>query len=175
MEIPNAMSKTHDEFEGGKKGQWTAPSRDAYLDQVAAMIRDHGWAIQGVFARETSDQQWDFAYTVGLIQRGCSTELVITGIPMNAAADILNEIAASFMNAGEKIPPSEYTLKNGYTLKSVSFIPREGSDIHLGVARAYYGRADVPVTQYIWPDEEHHYPWDEGWGTGYVQPYGPTA
>lgn len=169
------MSKTHDEFEDSGKGRRSTPSKDAYLDQVAAMIRDHGWAIQGVFATETSDQRWDFAYTVGLIERGCSSELVITGIPMRAAADLLNEIAASFMNSGEKIPPAEYTLQNGYVLKSVSFIPRQGSDIHLGVARAYYGRPDVPVTQYVWPDKDHNYPWYPAWDQSMIQPYGPTA
>ncbi len=169
------MSDKHDDFGGENKKSQRTSSKDAYLDQVAAMVRDHGWAIQGVFATETSTQRWDFAYTVGLIERGVSSELLITGIPMRAAADILNEIATSFVSIGEKIPPSEYTLANGYVLKSVSYIPRQGSDIDLGVARAYYGRSDVPVTQYVWPDKEHHYPWDDAWSADLTQPYGPLA
>jgi len=139
------------------------------------MIRDHGWAIQGVFATETSDQRWDFAYTVGLMERGCTAELVMTGIPMNTAAVILNEIAAAIVNSGEKIPPAEYPLPGGYVLKAVAFTPRQGSDIHLGVARAYYDRPDVPVVQYVWPDKEHRYPWDDGWDPELLQPYGIHA
>lgn len=157
------------------EGESTEPWKDAYVDQVDAIVRDHGWAVQGVFATETSDIQFDFAYTVGLIKRGCTAELLITGLPMRTGAAILNEIAASMINSGQTIPPSEWEVSDGYMLKARFFVPRQGSELHLGVARAYYNRPDVPVAQYIWPDQDHNYPWDEGWDSGLLQPWGNAA
>jgi hypothetical protein len=162
------MTTPHHEDIEGNGTTWS----DAYTDQVAAVIQDHGWAVQGVFATETSDLKFDFAYTVGLIQRGCSAELLITGIPVQTAAAILNEIAAHMTTSGQLIPPSEWAVPGGYVLKTKSFVPRQGSDIHLGVARAYYQRSDVPVVQYVWPNKNHQYPWDEGWDRSMLQPYG---
>lgn len=165
------MQPHHDDIEGHSQ----PPRIHAYLDQIKAMIRDHGWAIQGVFKTETSDIRFDFAYTVGLMERGCSAELLIAGIPMQSGADILNEIAADMLNHGEKIPPAEWEISNGYKLKAKFFVPRQGSQLHLGVARAYYARPDVPVAQYVWPDQDHHYPWDEEWDSSLLQPWGNAA
>lgn len=161
----------HESVEGGDQRPWV----DSYIDQIEAVIRDHGWAVQGVFATKTSDIKFDFAYTVGLMKRGCTAELLITGLPMRSGADILNQIAAEMLNNSQMIPPAEWTSGNGYVLKAKFFIPRQGSELHLGVARAYYNRPDVPVAQYVWPDKDNHYPWDEDWDSSLLQPYGNSA
>lgn len=161
-------SPQHDDIEGGI----TKPSIDAYIDQIEAVIRDHGWAVQGVFATETSDLRFDFAYTVGLIKRGCTAELLIAGLPMRTGAGILNDIARDMINNGQTIPPTEWKIADGYVLRAVTYIPRRNSELHLGVARAYYDRPDVPVAQYVWPDKDHHYPWDAGWDPSLLQPVG---
>lgn len=158
----------HDDVEGGQDTAWTA----AYVDQVDAIIRDHGWAVQGVFSTETSALKFDFAYTVGLIARGCTAELLISGIPMQVAAAVLNEIAADMVNNGQMIPPSQWVGGGGHVLEAKFFVPRQGSELHLGVARAYYNRPDVPVAQYVWPDDRGYYPWDDGWDSDVLQPYG---
>jgi hypothetical protein len=147
------------------------PATEAYLDQLRATVRDHGWAVQGVFATETSDQRFDFVYTVGLIQRGCTAELLIAGIPMRTGAGILNEIAADMASTGQTIPPAEWEVADGFVLKAVTFTPRSGHELHVGAARAYYN-APVPVAQYVWPDQQHHYPWDAEWDARMLQPYG---
>lgn len=161
------MKSSHSDDAGGKG----AP-KNPYIDQIETMIREHGWAIQGVFATETSDLKFDFAYTVGLMKRGCTAELLIAGIPMKTGAEILNQIAASMVNGQQMIPPSEWALPGGYVLKAKFYVPRQGSELHLGVARAYYQRLEVPVAQYVWPDSDHRYPWDEGWDPQMLQPYG---
>lgn len=157
----------HDDI-GGNTGRL---STAAYVDQLQATIRDHGWAIQGVFATETSDLRFDFAYTVGLIYRGCTAELLLAGIPLKVAAAILNDIARSMVNTGQTIPPEEWELDGGYMLKAITFTPRVGQELHVGVARAFYN-APVPVAQYVWPDRERRYPWDDGWSPDLLQPYG---
>jgi len=147
------------------------PTTQAYLDQVKATIRDNGWAVQAVFKTPTSWQQFDYVYTIGLIERKCTAELMIAGLPYRQGADIVNQIAMNMVNQMQLIPPDEWPLAGGFKLKSKVFIPRVGGPLHVGVARAYYGH-DVLIAQYVWPDAEHRYPWDEGWDPGMPQPVG---
>lgn len=62
------------------------------------MVDCHGWAVQCV-ERDGTRPPW--AYTVGLTQRGRS-ELVVTGMPLTKAEDLLNAgcAAASRFSAG---------------------------------------------------------------------------
>jgi hypothetical protein len=167
MEIQKVSKPFHDDV--------GVPGRDAttqaYLDQVKATIRDNGWAMQAVFATEGSSQRFDYVYTIGMIERNCTAELMIAGLPYQKGAEVINQIAMNMINQLQRIPPDEWPLAGGFKLKSRVFIPRVGGELHVGVARAYYGH-DVPMAQYVWPDAEHRYPWDEGWDPEFVQPVG---
>lgn len=164
------MSKRNQQPSHNDVGAPGAESRtQAYLDQVKAVIRDNGWAMQAVFA--TKGAPFDYVYTIGMIERKCTTELMIVGLPYQKAAEILNQIALTMVNQIQLIPPDEWPLAGGFKLKSRPFVPRVGGELHVGVARAYYGQ-DVVMTQYVWPDSEHRYPWDEGWDPRLAQPVG---
>jgi hypothetical protein len=63
MEIRKVSSPFHDDVEEPDLQVWS----QAYLDQVRATIRDHGWAIQGVFATDESHLKFDYCYTICLI------------------------------------------------------------------------------------------------------------
>lgn len=166
------MSKSkkpfHDDIVGPSNGN---PTTQAYLDQVAATIRDAGWAMQAVRATEHSDIKFDYVYTIGLIARNCTTELLIAGLPYKKGAEVINQIAMNMLNRGQLIAPAEWPLKDGFVLKSKTFAPRVAGELHIGVARAFYGQ-DVVVTQYVWPDANGLYPWDEGWDVTLLQPVG---
>jgi hypothetical protein len=154
-------------------GATGAESRtQAYLDQVKATIRDSGWAMQVVPVFTDEDLcQFTYVYTIGLIERKCTAELMIVGLPYRQGADIINQIALNMINHGQTIPPDEWPLAGGFQLKSKVFVPRVGGELHVGVARAYYG-GNVPMAQYVWPDAEHRYPWDEDWDPELPQPVG---
>jgi hypothetical protein len=167
MEIQKVSKPFHDEIGLPDKDATT----QAYLDQVKATIRDNGWAMQAVFATEGSWQRFDYVYTIGMVERGCSAELMIAGLPYQKGAKVVNQIAMDMLNRSQMTPPSQWPLAGGFTLRAKMFVPRVGGELHVGVARAYYGQ-DVPVAQYVWPDTEHRYPWDEGWDSTLVQPVG---
>jgi hypothetical protein len=169
MEIPRVSKQppSHDDI-GAAGAEFRT---QAYLDQVKAVIRDNGWAMQVVPVFSGEDYQFTYVYTIGLIERKCTAELMIVGLPYRQGAEILNQIAMNMVNQLQLIPPDEWPLADGFALKSKVFIPRVGGELHVGVARAYYGR-DVMIAQYVWPDENHHYPWDEDWDRGLVQPVG---
>jgi hypothetical protein len=138
---------------------------------VKALIRDNGWAMQAVMPGSDNLAQFDYVYTIGLMERGCTAELMIVGLPYQMGAEMINQIALMMINSMQRIPPDEVPLKNGLTLKSKLFVPRVGGELHVGVARAYYGH-DIPIAQYVWPDPDGNYPWDEGWDPSMPQPVG---
>jgi hypothetical protein len=168
MEIRKVSKPFHDDIGSPSGGELQT---QAWLDQVKATIRDSGWAMQAVFSTLTSWQKFDYVYTIGLMERNCTAELMIAGLPYRQGAEIINQIAGHMLNHLQLIPPAEWPMANGFILKSKIFVPRVAGELHVGVARAYYGR-DVPMAQYVWPDAEHRYPWDEGWDETMVQPVG---
>lgn len=158
----------HNQFSNGEDGAFVS----AYLDQLGANIRDHGWAVQGVFPTDPED--YSFAYTVGLLDKGCPVELLVSGLAVNTSAHILNEIADEMVQ-GDKQPPETWELADGYVMRRVLHDFDRDDQLQLGVARAYYRREIIPVAQYVWPSQEHHYPWDDLWPDVIRQPIGGAA
>ncbi len=52
-------------------------TREDYFDQIARLIKDNGWAVQGV---ERDRLRPPYAYTIGLTAY-LKPELVVTGLP----------------------------------------------------------------------------------------------
>lgn len=147
------------------------PSLEAqrFMEELRALIKAHGWAVQGVVPTADDMDHVEFAYTIGLLERGCMAEVLIAGLPSHDAASIINQIAAE-MTSGPGIPPSVWRLENGVQLIAVVFVPRPGSPLNLGVAKAFYEAPALPVVQYVWPDKDGFYPWDAGWNPDIRQP-----
>lgn len=133
----------------------------AYFDQCAALIRDHGWMIQGVFP--TGDEEhadlapWPFAYTIGLAAKGYP-ELLMVG-PYEIAGGLLNILAKHVMDSG--LPYSNTNLVGGewkYPLRIRGPIDDVAGGTPVHMARNYFawaGSADpetLVVQQVEWPD-----------------------
>jgi len=143
---------------------------ERHVESVRGNVEKYGWSIQAVFPTE-DDPGVVFAYTIGLIGKGCVCELLIAQLPFDAMATLLNQIAASMLENGG-VPPSEWPMGDSeYMLRSV-WVPGPDAMYPLGMAGAYYGVEAVPAIQYVWPGREHQYPWDESWPEEWVQPVG---
>src|SRR3954463_5961522 len=105
MEIRKVSQSSHDTF--GAPGD--EAHTQAYLDQVKAAIRDNGWVRQAVPA-SLGNGRFDYVYTIGLVERKCTAELLIAGLPYQQGAEILNQIAGSMVNGLQMIPPDEWPL-----------------------------------------------------------------
>jgi hypothetical protein len=102
-----------------------------------------------------------FAYTIGLVERGAAAEIMMAGLPLEGMHQMLNEIAKSTLdNSG--IPPATWPLTEGYEMRPV-FLGVNDPRYSIGQACNYYGTDQVWAIQYVWPDDEHRYPWDEGY------------
>ncbi len=139
---------------------------DKYLLDVQRVVETHGWAVQGVVPND-GEPGVPFAYTIGLIERGCAAEVLAAGLPLEILHPMLNQIATSMTSTGG-MPPTSWTLPGGYEMKPV-FLTRHSEPLIPGMAFRYYNTDQVPVVQYVWPSEDHFYPWDERW------PHGPDT
>lgn len=165
----------HDMFSNLTDGDATFV--EAYLDQIKANIRDHGWAVQGVFPSEEHGdrEQYCFAYTVGLIDKeDCFVELLVTGLPLTTSASILNQIAQATLDSPDKMPPETWELEDGFVMKRVLHVFSRDDELQFGVARLYHHMDRIPVAQYVWPSKDGVYPWESGWPAGLPQPVGGT-
>src|ERR1035441_179717 len=109
-----------------------ATERD-YLDHMRQLIRTYGWAVQGV-EREGLHPPW--AYTVGLTRRR-RPELVITGLGLTRATEVLNIVAGHLLHADVPAPGTQATLVDGPIVEVVRV---DAPWAHLNVAVEIYGR-----------------------------------
>ncbi len=125
-----------------------------YLEHVRGLITDHGWAVQGV-ERDRARPPW--AYTVGLTAHG-RPELVVTGLPLDRAAGLLNDVASHVLHAGPPRPGEQIPLRGGPVIE---FVEVTVPNAHLRVAVELYGPG-IRALQLAHADDRGHWPWDAG-------------
>lgn len=84
------------------------------LDHMRELMVRHGWAIQGV---EGDRIHPPYAYTLGLTQCGLP-ELVVTGMALRRAAELLNSVAAHVVHAEPPAPGERIPLRSGRSSRS---------------------------------------------------------
>jgi len=126
-----------------------------YLAHVQEMIDCHGWAVQGV-QRDRSHPPW--AYTVGLTPNG-KPELVVTGLPLTRATQLLNDVASHVLHAEAPRPGEVVPLIGGPVIEIVEVtVP----NAHLAVAVEFYGPG-IKALQLVHADDRGHWPWEVGY------------
>ena len=85
-----------------------ATERD-YQDHMRQLIAIYGWAVQGV-ERDGIHPPW--AYTIGLT-RYRRPELVVTGMGLTRATEVLNGVAIHLLHAEAPAPGTQATLLDG--------------------------------------------------------------
>lgn len=129
---------------------------EEYLDELRATIRIYGWAVQGV-----EDDRRPYSYTVGLHDRGLP-ELLVTGLPPERAAGVLNDVAAAAVAGRVFEPGAHVAVGDGPLLEIVEV---DHPDAHLNFALAV-GGADIRALQLVWADHLGRWPWAAGWAHG---------
>ena len=131
-----------------------ATERD-YTEHMRRLITAHGWAVQGV-ERDGIHPPW--AYTVGLTSHR-RPELVITGMGLARATQVLNGVAAHLLHGDEAEPGTQAELRDGPLVEIVKVaVP----SAHLVMAVEMYGPG-LRALQVVHADDRGHWPWETGY------------
>lgn len=140
---------------------------DASDEKLLADVQKHGWHIVAIPDDEVGP---GFAFTVGLYLRTLQPEVLIMGVPVQAAARVLNAIGEYALNRGDLQPDIRYPdFIDNY---EVIFrrIDRSHYGEYLGSAFWFYKHhaPDFPVFQCIWPDPKGIFPHEPGYDQRYA-------
>lgn len=140
---------------------------DAYLAQTAALMEEHGWAVQAVFGATPADA---FAYTVGLTGKDLP-ELWLGTLAPGQAQAILNDAAAVLVERGPLPAPFAGVLEGmQWGVKFRLRGPCDPEAAAVNVAQTLHPTSVITVCQLLWPDDVGRYPDEEGYdGETYPQ------
>lgn len=130
------------------------------LEATRRGIEEHGWMLQGVFA--TQEGETNTIYTVGLRERGFQ-ELLVSGLPIEVGAHLLNKLAAQVLEAG--FIPDVWQMSESVPVNLQAKILKGRScckPFSCGVLHRYYNDHAL-VAQMLWPNDDGHLPGDPQW------------
>ncbi len=125
--------------------------RSGYLARLRDGVAERGWLVQGV---EGSGSYPPWAYTIGLSGYDLP-ELVVTGLPVLEAAELLNDLAAHSMHESPPPPGERVPLRGGLVIEAV---PLAEPSVHLVFAVALYG-PEIRALQLVHADSQGRFPW----------------
>jgi hypothetical protein len=136
---------------------------DDYLVHLRELLATHCWVVQGV---QRERRRPPYAYTVGLAAHD-RPELVVTGLPYDHAAELLNGFAERVIGDGAPQPGEVVPLRRGDQVRSslVEVVRVAEPGVHLGVAAALNGPVFAAL-QLVYADDRGRWPWDAGFRGG---------
>lgn len=101
------------------------------------------------------------AFTVGLLTTYGHPEVVVFGLELDTAEDLL-DLVQEQIEAGERF---EAGKKYDKLLRTFACTFRPVAARHVPMfasATAFHGRSDFPMLQLFWPDKHGRFPWEPG-------------
>lgn len=125
------------------------------LDELRALIAEHGWAVRHVVG---PDPAQCLSYTVGLTAY-LHPEVVMTGLPHEVAHTFLNIAGRIVAREHGHFAPGEETtaLADGRAFPVIAVTDTSG----LTAVESLYG--DVRAVQVVWADSRGNLPWEPGY------------
>jgi hypothetical protein len=123
-----------------------------YLAHLQGVIATRGWASIGV---ERSRLHPPVTYSVGLTGHG-QPEVVVTGLPIPFATQLLDAVAAAVLRAGAPLPGERVMLPSGTPIEIVKVAD---ATARLKVAAEVFGPG-IQALQAVHADDRGHWPWD---------------
>jgi hypothetical protein len=125
-----------------------------YLDHMQGLIDRFGWAVVGLEG-DRIHPAW--AYTLGLTPHG-KPELVVTGLPLPRATQLLNAVAPYVLDTAVPRPGEQVLLEGGPMMEVVRVAEPTA---HLVTAVEFYGPR-IKALQLTYADDRGHWPWCPG-------------
>jgi hypothetical protein len=132
--------------------------RQDWLDYLRGRLEEECWVVVGVGGDRYRPP---YSYTIGLTGHG-KPEIVVTGLPQQRAADLLNGVAAHLVHADRPAAGEQVPLVDGPLIEIVEVAE---ASVHLPVAAELYG-GQLTALQLVYADDRGHWPWDRGFRGG---------
>lgn len=129
-----------------------------YREHLRRLLDQNRWLVQGV---QRDRGRPPYAYTVGL-PRHQRPELVVTGLPHQQAAKLLNTAAEQVITAEMPLPGEMLPLRDWPRLEMVRVAEPA---VHLKMAAALNGPG-FSALQLVYTDDQGRWPWDKGFRDG---------
>jgi hypothetical protein len=140
--------------------------------KVAADIEKHGFSIVtvGWSADDRARQpEWadvgSWTYTIGFLETWGHPEVLAFSLSQDVAAAVLWDLAHE-IEKGRRFEPGTVYDDALPTFESqvcaFEAVAPEWAPELLGAAVRFYDRPDVPALQYLWPDRDGRFSWDDG-------------
>jgi hypothetical protein len=127
--------------------------------ELAANIQQHRWLVFSV----AGDTQPLYSYTVGLFETYRHPEVVLSGLNMELAQTLLNDIGHAVAQGLVREPEELYDdILSGYPCLFRT-VPVTVYEQYFGRALVFYGKTTFPVLQCLWPDALKRFPGDVGY------------
>ena len=123
-------------------------------------IREQGWGAMHIPADEEGP---GFGFTVGLYHTWKHPEILVMGLPLETAHELLT-VAADRVRRGHRYQEGQNSddFLVGYPCR-LHLIPSGCYQAYLGYALWLYSGPDFPALQLLWPDREGRFPEDSGY------------
>lgn len=102
-----------------------------------------------------------FAYSIGLFKRFGHPEIICFGLKTEVLGALLNT-ASDLIKKGEKFTTNKlYSgFLEGYQIQFLE-VDKEHYQNYVGYGGWFYDQTfDFPLLQLVWPDKQHHFPWE---------------
>ena len=103
-----------------------------------------------------------FVYSIGLYKKFAHPEIICFGLKSDVMGSIINH-ACDLIKKGEKLTTNKLysDFLEGYQIQLIE-VDKEFYQNYVGYAGWYYNMTfDFPLLQIVWPDKQHHFPWDK--------------
>jgi hypothetical protein len=145
---------------------------DASGREVVDDVRKYGFHITSVAWSEAdreADPSWahvgGWLYTIGFLATWDFPEVAVFSLPYKSSAQVVWDIA-HLLEAGTRLEADRVHAGVLESFGDQSFVleavhPTWIADF-FGAAQWFYRDAEFPVLQYLWPDRDGRFAWDEG-------------
>lgn len=134
-------------------------------EKLLADVKEYGWHVVKIL---DIDELPGWAFSIGLFKNFGHPEIIVFGLDLDVMHYLINTIGDN-VKAGKKyeIDGQYADLVETYacTFKPVK---QKWYDAFLGYANWFYDGIDYPVVQCVWPDKDHHYPWESTFNPHWV-------
>jgi hypothetical protein len=103
-----------------------------------------------------------FAYSIGLFKKFKHPDIICFGLQIEVLGAVLNQ-ARDLVKLGERLIPGRLYAEflEGYSVQFLE-VDKAYYQNYVGYGAWFYDRSfDFPLLQLVWPDKQHHFPWEK--------------